>query len=105
VYFRDRIACRTCHRLDYASRYLRRQTPGVGRGADLRNDAMKACVMTRTFRDGCERMRVDADHPPPAHDPVNAGHRPMQMTARVFENAASPAGDGVEIATLEWWTA
>src|SRR5262249_10592006 len=40
-----------------------------------------ATTMTRTFRDGCERMRVDADHPPPAHDPVNAGHRPMQMTA------------------------
>src|SRR5262249_29884409 len=43
----------------------------------------------------------DADHPPPAHDPVNAGHRPMQMTARVFENAASPTGDGVEIDTLD----
>jgi hypothetical protein len=40
---------------------------------------MEACVMTRTFRDGRERMRVDADHPSPAHDPVNAGHRPMDV--------------------------
>jgi hypothetical protein len=36
VYLRDTIACRTCHRLDYASRHLRRQTPGVGRVERLR---------------------------------------------------------------------
>jgi hypothetical protein len=36
VYLRDRIACRTCHRLDYACRHLRRQTPGVGRVERLR---------------------------------------------------------------------
>jgi hypothetical protein len=36
VYLRDRIACRTCHRLDYACRHLRRQTPGVGRVVRLR---------------------------------------------------------------------
>ena len=69
-------------------------------GADLRNDAMKACVMTRTFRDGCERMRVDANHPPPAHDPVNARHLPMQVTARIVETAADPTGEGVEIEML-----
>src|SRR5262249_5121324 len=56
--------------------------------------------MSRTFRDGCERMRVDADHPAPAHDPVNARHRRMQMTTRVFENTESPAGDGFEIDML-----
>ena len=31
VYLRDRIACRTCHRLDYASRHLHRSVPGVHR--------------------------------------------------------------------------
>jgi hypothetical protein len=36
VYLRDTIACRTCHRLDYASRNLRRQTPVVGRVERLR---------------------------------------------------------------------
>jgi hypothetical protein len=36
VYLRDTIACRRCHRLDYASRHLRRQTPGVGRVERLR---------------------------------------------------------------------
>ena len=35
-HLRDRIACRHCHRLDYASRHLRRQTPGVGRVERLR---------------------------------------------------------------------
>jgi hypothetical protein len=30
------IACRRCLRLDYASRHLRRQTPGVGRVERLR---------------------------------------------------------------------
>jgi hypothetical protein len=27
LYLRDIIACRSCNRLDYASRHLRRQTP------------------------------------------------------------------------------
>jgi hypothetical protein len=36
VYLRDTIACRRCHRLDWASRHLRRQTPGVGRIERLR---------------------------------------------------------------------
>jgi hypothetical protein len=36
VYLRDRIACRRCLKLDYASRHLRRQTPGVGRVERLR---------------------------------------------------------------------
>jgi hypothetical protein len=36
VYLRDKIACRTCHSLDYACRHLRRQTPGVGRVERLR---------------------------------------------------------------------
>src|SRR5215472_11774478 len=71
---------------------LLKQNPG--------HDAMKACVMMRTFRDGCERMRVDADHPPPAHDPVNARHLPMQVTARIVETAADPTGEGVEIEML-----
>jgi len=31
VYLRDVIACRTCHRLDYASRHLHRSVPGVHR--------------------------------------------------------------------------
>jgi hypothetical protein len=36
VYLRGAIACRRCHRLDYASRQLQRQTPGVGRVVRLR---------------------------------------------------------------------
>jgi hypothetical protein len=36
VYLRDVFACRRCHRLDNASRHLRRQTPGVGRVERLR---------------------------------------------------------------------
>jgi hypothetical protein len=36
LYLRDRIACRRCYRLDYSSRHLRRQTPGVGRVERLR---------------------------------------------------------------------
>jgi hypothetical protein len=36
LYLRDSIACRRCHRLDYAVRHLRRQTPGVGRVERLR---------------------------------------------------------------------
>jgi hypothetical protein len=36
VYLRDRIACRTCDQLNYSSRHLRRQTPGVGRVERLR---------------------------------------------------------------------
>lgn len=36
IYLLDTIACRACHRLDYASRHLRRQTPGVGRIERLR---------------------------------------------------------------------
>src|SRR5215471_12731407 len=31
VYLRDAIACRRCHRLDYASRHLHRAVPGVHR--------------------------------------------------------------------------
>src|SRR5215470_7596086 len=36
VYLLDPIACRRCHRLDYASRHLYRQTPAVHRVARLR---------------------------------------------------------------------
>jgi hypothetical protein len=36
VYLRGVIACRRCHRLENASRHLRRQTPGVGRVERLR---------------------------------------------------------------------
>ena len=36
VYLIDSIACRRCHRLDYASRHLHRQTPAVHRVARLR---------------------------------------------------------------------
>src|SRR5262245_20808005 len=62
---------------------------------------MKAGVMARTFRDGREGMRVDADHPPPAHDPMNAGHLPVQVAARIVETAAGPAGELVEIDMLD----
>jgi hypothetical protein len=31
VYLRDAIACRRCHRLDYASRHLHRSVPGIHR--------------------------------------------------------------------------
>src|SRR5262245_59642833 len=56
--------------------------------------------MLRPFRNSRERMRIDADHPPPTHDPVNARHLPMQVTARIIETAADPAGEGVEIEML-----
>jgi hypothetical protein len=36
VYLRDRIACRHCHRLDWAARHVSRQTPGVARVERLR---------------------------------------------------------------------
>ena len=42
--------------------------------ADSRNDAMEAGVMLRPFRNSRKRMRVNADHPPPTHDAVNARH-------------------------------
>jgi hypothetical protein len=68
--------------------------------ADSRNDAVEAGVMLRPFRNSRERMRIDADHPPPTHDPVNARHLPMQVTARIVETAADPTGEGVEIEML-----
>jgi hypothetical protein len=61
---------------------------------------MKAGVMARTFRDDREGMRVDADHPPPAHDPVNARNRPMQVPRTVVQVQAGPAGKGVKIDML-----
>jgi hypothetical protein len=36
LYLRNRIACRRCHGLDYASRHLHRQTPGIHRVVRLR---------------------------------------------------------------------
>jgi hypothetical protein len=36
MYLRDPIRCARCHRLQNASRHLRRQTPGVGRVERLR---------------------------------------------------------------------
>jgi hypothetical protein len=36
IYLLDPIACRRCHRLDYASRHLHRQVPGVHRVARWR---------------------------------------------------------------------
>jgi hypothetical protein len=36
MYLRDAIARARCHRLENASRHLRRQTPGVGRVERLR---------------------------------------------------------------------
>jgi hypothetical protein len=36
LYLRDPIGCRSCLKLDYSSRHLRRQTPGVGRVERLR---------------------------------------------------------------------
>src|SRR6516165_9718693 len=51
--------------------------------------------MLRPFRNSRKRMRVDADHPPPTHDAVNARHRTVQVAARIVETAAGPAGDHV----------
>jgi len=65
-----------------------------------RNDAVEAGVMLRPFRNSRERMRIDANHPPPTHDPVNARHLSMQVTARIVETAAAPTGEGVEIKML-----
>jgi hypothetical protein len=54
MYLRDRVACRQCLRLDYASRHLRRQTPGVGRVERLRR---KLGDCERSPRRPCNRGR------------------------------------------------
>src|SRR5262249_13240742 len=69
------------------------------------NDAVEACVMTRTFRDGRKRMRINAELAAPTHDAMDARHRAVQMAARVVETAAGPAGEGVEIEVLAASTA
>jgi len=46
-------------------------------------------------------MQVDAYLSPPTHDAVNTRKRPMQMTARIIETAADPAGDDVEVDMLD----
>jgi hypothetical protein len=87
------------------------ESPGEGAGAavgdqlalfdaDSRNDAVEAGLMLRPFRNTRERMRIDADHSSPAHDPVNTRHLPMQVAARIVETAADPTGEGVEIEML-----
>jgi hypothetical protein len=77
-----------CHRLEMTEQCpLLKQNPG--------HDAVIARVMARTFRDGRKRMRVDADHPPPTHDPVHARHRTVQVARSVVEAMAGAAGDHV----------
>jgi hypothetical protein len=83
-----------CHRLEMTEQCpLLKQNPG--------HDAVIARVMARTFRDGRKRMRINADLSPPPHDSVNARHRTVQMTARIVETAADPAGDGVQVDMLD----
>ena len=55
LYLRKPIACRRCHHLDYSSRHLRRQTPGVGRVERLRRK-LGDCD-TRPFTPLPERRR------------------------------------------------
>jgi len=50
VYLRDVIACRTCHRLDYASRHLHRSVPGVHRVMRWRRMIHAASIVTDAHR-------------------------------------------------------
>src|SRR5262245_29578111 len=69
------------HRLEMAEqRRLLEQDPG--------NDAMKADVMTRTFRQWRERTRISTDLPPQARDAVNAGYGAVQMARGVRHGMA-----------------
>src|SRR5215472_11817213 len=64
------------HRLEMVEqRTLLEQDPG--------NDAMKADVMARTFRQWRERTRISTDLPPQARDAVNAGHGAVQIARGV----------------------
>jgi hypothetical protein len=62
VYLRDIIACRRCHRLDYASRHLRRQTSGVGRVERLRHKLGGCAIQPFTPLPSRRRGRSDAYH-------------------------------------------
>src|SRR5215831_14258825 len=61
-----------CHRLQVAE-----QCPLLEQ--DLRNDAVIARVMALPFRNRREGMRINANHPPPAHHAMYARHRPMDV--------------------------
>ena len=65
-----------------------------------RSDAVEASVMLRPFRNRRKRMRVDADHPPPAHNPVNAWNRSVQVPRSIVQVQADSASKGVKIDML-----
>jgi hypothetical protein len=44
-----------------------------------------------------EWVRIDADHPPPAHDAVNARDKSVEVTARTVETTANPTREFVVI--------
>src|SRR5262249_24177257 len=74
------------HRLEMAEqRTLLEQDPG--------NDAMKADVMARTFRQWRERTRISTDLPPQARNAMHARNRAVQMARGVRHAMALAAGE------------
>jgi len=64
----------------------------------LDNVVGNVCPSSEFLRQGAPRrvsLRVDADHPPPTHDAVNARHRTVQVARSVVEAMAGAAGDHV----------
>ena len=78
------------HRLEMAEqRTLLEQDPG--------NDAMKADVMARTFRQWRERTRISADLPPQAPNAMHARNRAVQMARGVRHAMALAAGENASL--------
>src|SRR5262249_62250975 len=74
------------HRLEMAEqRTLLEQDPG--------NDAMKADVMARTFRQWRERTRISTDLPPQARNAMHARNRAVQMARGGRHAMARAAGE------------
>ena len=64
----------------------------------LDNVVGNVCPSSEFLRQGAPgrvSLRVDADHPPPTHDAVNARHRTVQVARSVVEAMAGAAGDHV----------
>jgi hypothetical protein len=75
LYLRDSIACRRCHGLDYASRHIARQTPGVARVARLRR------------RLGCDDLRPFAPLPARRRGRTKAFHD--ALISRILDEEAA----------------
>jgi hypothetical protein len=62
LYLRNNIACARCHRLQNASRHLRRQTPGVGRVERLRRKLGGRDIRPFASLPACRRGRSREYH-------------------------------------------